>query len=68
MIAWLVELEVDILSGTTVKRTITTTAPTAAYSSADQVVDFGSAQNAVVIAVYQINAVTGRGQVRQVTI
>lgn len=62
------QYEVDILSGTTVKRTITTTAPTAAYSSADQVVDFGSAQNAVAVAVYQINAVTGRGQVRQVTI
>lgn len=62
------EYEIDILSGTTVKRTITTTTPTAPYSAADQVVDFGSAQSAINIAVYQINAVIGRGQVKQATI
>jgi len=60
--------EIDILSGSTVKRTITATTPTAAYSAADQVVDFGSAQSAINIAVYQINAVIGRGQVKQATI
>jgi hypothetical protein len=60
--------EIDILSGSTVKRTITATTPTAAYSAADQVVDFGSAQSAINIAVYQINAVIGRGQVKLATI
>lgn len=60
--------EIDILSGSTVKRTITATTPTAAYSAADQVVDFGSAQSTLTIAVYQINAVIGRGQVKQVTV
>jgi hypothetical protein len=60
--------EIDILSGITVKRTITATTPTAAYSAADQVVDFGSAQSTLTIAVYQINAVIGRGQVKQVTV
>jgi hypothetical protein len=60
--------EIDILSGSTIKRTITATTPTAAYSAADQVVDFGSAQSTLTIAVYQINAVIGRGQVKQVTV
>jgi hypothetical protein len=32
------------------------------------VVDFGAAQSAVNIAVYQINAVVGRGQPQQATI
>jgi hypothetical protein len=60
--------EVDILSGTTVKRTISATTPGAVYSAADQVADFGSAQGAITVAVYQINAVVGRGQVKQATI
>jgi hypothetical protein len=54
--------EIDILSGTTVKRTLTAMTPSAVYSATDQVTDFGAAQSAVTVAVYQINAVIGRGQ------
>ena len=57
--------QIDILAGTTVKRTITTTTPTAAYSAADQVADFGAVQGVVNIAVYQMNAVIGRGRSAQ---
>lgn len=53
--------EIDILSGTTVKRTITTTAPSLIYTAAEQTADFGTPQSAISIAIYQINAVAGRG-------
>jgi hypothetical protein len=52
---------IDILSGSTVKRTLTASSPSVLYSAATQVADFGSAQGAVSVAVYQINAVVGRG-------
>lgn len=54
--------EVDIMSGMTVKRTITgLTAPTASYSAALQVTDFGSAQSSIYVKVYQLSAAVGRG-------
>lgn len=53
--------EVDILDGSNVVRTIEVTSPTASYSAADQVVDFGSAQSSVTVKVYQMSAVVGRG-------
>ena len=53
--------EIDILSGATVKRTLTATTPSIVYPAAEQVVDFGAAQSAVTVAVYQLNAVVGRG-------
>lgn len=46
---------------TTVKRTITTSTPDAAYSSADQVADFGSNQTTIYLKIYQLSAVVGRG-------
>ena len=54
--------EVDIMSGVTVKRTITgLTTPTASYTAAQQVTDFGSAQSSVTVNVYQLSAKVGRG-------
>lgn len=54
--------EVDIMQGTTVKRTITgLTTPTASYAAAQQVTDFGSAQSSVLVNVYQLSAAVGRG-------
>ena len=54
--------EIDIMSGTTVKRTITgLTTPTASYTAAQQATDFGSAQSSVTINVYQLSAKVGRG-------
>ena len=53
--------EIDIMSGVTVKRTISTTTPSATYSAADQVTDFGSAQASVLVNIYQLSSVFGRG-------
>jgi hypothetical protein len=50
-----------------VKRTITATTPSVIYSAADQVTIL-AAQSAVSIAVYQINAVIGRGHPKQAII
>ncbi len=54
--------EIDILdSGGVVKRTLSSATPTATYPAADQITDFGSAQSAIRVRVYQISARVGRG-------
>jgi hypothetical protein len=53
--------EIDILDGATVKRTLSATVPTCAYSAAQQTTDFGAPQSALSVAVYQMSAVYGRG-------
>jgi hypothetical protein len=55
--------EVDILGGSPeeVKRTITTTVPTAVYTKDQQIADFGSQQSSISVEVYQISAAVGRG-------
>ncbi len=60
--------EVDILDGTEVKRTLSATMPTATYTHADQVADFGSPQSTYDVAVYQLSAVWGRGAPGQATV
>jgi hypothetical protein len=54
--------EVDIMQGATVKRTISSlTTPTAFYTAAQQVTDFGAAQSSILVNVYQLSAAIGRG-------
>lgn len=53
--------EVDIMQGATVKRTITASTPSVLYTSAQQVTDFGSQQASVVVNIYQMSSVVGRG-------
>lgn len=72
--------EIDILDGSNVVRTLTATlsangsgitspsSQTAFYDAADQVTDFGSAQAAVDIVVYQLNTTRGRGYGAAVTV
>ena len=61
--------EVEIMNGTTVVRTITgLTSETAAYSAANQAIDFGSTQAAVSVRVYQISAAVGRGMAGEATV
>jgi Putative phage tail protein len=55
------QYEIDIMSGTTVKRTIAATSESAVYSAADQTTDFGSAQPSIEVNIYQISAKVGRG-------
>ena len=51
-----------------IQRTMTATAPSAVYTAAQQVSDFGSAQSAVSVRVYQTNARFGRGTGRAATV
>ena len=53
--------EVDVMNGANVVRTIAATTPTASYSAAQQVADFGSAQSSISVRVYQLSASVGRG-------
>jgi len=56
--------EIDIYASgayASVKRTIATTSPVAAYSSADQVTDFGSNQATIYLKIYQLSDSIGRG-------
>lgn len=63
------EYEVDIMDGAAVARSITgLTTPTTTYTAAQQVTDFGSTQSSLVVRIYQISSVVGRGIKREVTI
>ena len=53
--------EIDILSGSTVKRTLTATSPTITYTAADQTTDFGTRPASVTARIYQVSAFAGRG-------
>lgn len=56
--------EIDIYDGpgyATVVRTLTASTPTVAYTSAEQIADFGSNQSRLYVKVYQMSATVGRG-------
>jgi GTA TIM-barrel-like domain/Putative phage tail protein len=56
--------EIDILDGTTVKRILAATQPSATYTAADQTADFGAPQSSVSLRIYQLSATRGRGTPR----
>ncbi|MDH4581367.1 hypothetical protein E8F20_05690 [Pseudomonas sp. BN415] len=60
--------EIDVMSGSTVKRTITASTPAFSYSAANQVSDFGSTQAAITFRIYQLSATVGRGYPLEVTL
>ncbi|MCY1545670.1 hypothetical protein D9M68_816220 [compost metagenome] len=60
--------EVDVMSGASVKRTISVSSPAFAYTAADQVTDFGSAQSTITFRIYQLSEVVGRGYPLEVTL
>jgi len=62
--------EVDILDGPggTVKRTLTSSSPSAVYANADILADFGAMPASLSIVVHQLSAVAGRGFPRAVTL
>ena len=53
--------DIEILDESTVVRTISASTPGATYTEVQQVADFGAAQSAVAVRVYQVNNVWGRG-------
>ncbi len=60
--------QVDIMNGSTVVRTLTSTSPTASYSAANQTTDFGSPQSSLTVKVYQMSATVGRGTAGTATV
>lgn len=60
--------EVDVMSGSTVKRTIASSTPSITYTAADQTLDFGSAQASITLRIYQLSATVGRGRPLEVTL
>jgi len=60
--------EVDILAGTTLKRTLTATSPSVTYTATQQTTDFGTPQSSVSLRIYQISPVHGRGTPRAATL
>lgn len=62
------KFEVDILSGTTVVRTLTAATPTITYLASDQVTDLGAASTAIAMSIYQISAQVGRGHAGSATL
>ncbi|MDH0335204.1 phage tail protein [Metapseudomonas otitidis] len=60
--------EIDVMSGASVKRTITSASEAFSYSAANQVSDFGSVQSSITFRIYQISAVVGRGYPLEVTL
>ncbi len=62
------EYSIDIMNGGLRVRTLSSTAPSALYSEADQIQDFGALADTVNCVVYQISATWGRGAGRMATI
>jgi len=60
--------EVDIMSGTTVLRTLTATSATVEYTATYQKTDFGSVQASITVNIYQISEKVGRGYVKEVVL
>lgn len=52
---------VDILSGSSVVRTLTAATPSVLYAAADELADFGAAQTSLRVQVTQLSATVGRG-------
>jgi len=59
--------EIEILSGSTVKRTLSVNTPAGTYSSADEAVDFDGMQTSLTIRVFQLSSTVGRGHPAQST-
>jgi hypothetical protein len=53
--------ELDIMSGASVVRTLTSDVPSVLYPAAEELADFGAAQPNLSIAVYQMSTTIGRG-------
>jgi hypothetical protein len=53
--------ELDVLSGTSVVRTLHTTTPNVLYAASDETADFGGPQSSLSVRAYQLSAAIGRG-------
>lgn len=53
--------QLDILDGSTVRRTLETSAPNVLYAAADEIADFGTPQSVLHVRLAQLSATVGRG-------
>jgi hypothetical protein len=53
--------ELELLSGSSVVRTLSAAAPSTLYAASDETVDFGSTQSSFQVRLYQMSAAIGRG-------
>jgi hypothetical protein len=53
--------QIDVYNGAAIVRTLSSTVPQVVYSVAEQTQDFGSIQSSIVIKIYQMSSVVGRG-------
>lgn len=60
--------EIDVMSGSTVKRTLSSTSPSVTYTADDQTIDFGSPQSSITLRIYQMSAAVGRGYPLEATL
>lgn len=58
----------DVMDGSTVRRTLTVDAPGTLYAAADEFADFGTPQAALTLAIAQVSAIVGRGPARIATV
>lgn len=60
--------ELEILGNGQIRRTLTATTPTASYTAAQQMADFGALQTSLSLRLYQLSALVGRGLPCEVTL
>jgi hypothetical protein len=53
---------VEVLNGSEVVRTLTSSLPEMTYTAAEQITDFGSPQSSVPVKIYQLSSRVGRGE------
>jgi hypothetical protein len=56
--------EIDVLDGDVVRRTLTAGEPFVSYGADQQIADFGEMPESVLVRIYQLSAVWGRGAPR----
>lgn len=59
---------IDIMNGSSVVRTLTSSTPSVVYTAADQTTDFGAPVPEVAVRIYQLSAIVGRGTPAEATI
>ncbi len=60
--------QVDVMSGATVVRTISSSSAAITYTAAQQQTDFGSVQSAITLRIFQLSSAVGRGRALEVTL
>jgi len=60
--------EIDVLSGATVKRTLSSATPEVLYAATNEIADFGAPQMTLSIRVVQLSATVGRGFAAEATL